>query len=257
MNQLIKIDKQIIGTDEVNSVNARDLYKQLEIKQEFANWIKTQINTLGLEENIDFFSFDKNVKREIGSTVKKEYIITIDTAKHIAMASRTPKGKEIRNYFISVEKKLKLILENQRVSFLQEVFENQEDDIIRLIDNKPLISHRIISLHTFTPERQILRLIKRTKNILEKYNPIKIKVETVMDYPKGKEPITYYLDEKQVLILLSYLNPNPSYFELKEKIISGFMDYREIEQNKKTNMYLENKVQELETKIESMKKVLG
>lgn len=166
MNQLIKINSTVIGISEVNSVNSRDLYKTLEIKQQFADWIKYQIKSLGFEENIDFISFHNNVKREIGSTVQKEYILTTDTAKHIAMASQTQKGKEVRNYFISVEKKLKLILENQRVSFLQEVFENQEDDIIRLIDNKPLISHRMISLCTFTPERQILRLIKRTKNNL-------------------------------------------------------------------------------------------
>lgn len=153
--------------------------------------------------------------------------------------------------------KMKSIIEDERISFLQDVFKKQEDDIIRLIDNKPLISHRMISLCTFTPERQILRLIKRTKNILEKYNLLKIKVETVMDYPKGKEPITYYFDERQTLILLSYLNPNPSYFEFKENIIDGFMAFRKFEENKKSNLYLENKVKELEVKIENMKNLLS
>jgi len=100
MIKIININKEIIGADTVNSVNARDLWEKLEIKQEFANWIKAQINSLGLEENIDYVRFDKKVNRQI----LKEYITTLDTAKHISMSSRTLKGKEVRNYFIEVEK---------------------------------------------------------------------------------------------------------------------------------------------------------
>ena len=105
MKDLINIEKSIIGEVEVNSVNSRDIYTTLEIKQEFANWIKKQINSLGLEENVDYVLLDMKVKQTgSGGHNKKEYIITLETAKHIAMASRTPKGKEIRNYFIEIEK---------------------------------------------------------------------------------------------------------------------------------------------------------
>ncbi len=100
MQELIKINKNAIGAKEVNSINARDLWQNLEIKQEFANWIKTQINSLGLKFDIDFLTIDIKVKRQI----LKEYIVTLDIAKHIALASRTIKGREIRNYFIEVEK---------------------------------------------------------------------------------------------------------------------------------------------------------
>jgi len=102
MKNLININKELIGDVEVNSVNSRDIYTTLEIKQEFANWIKKQINSLGLEKNVDYITFDTKVKG--GRFAKTEYIITLETAKHIAMASRTPKGKEIRNYFIQIEK---------------------------------------------------------------------------------------------------------------------------------------------------------
>jgi len=103
MKQLIKIETQIIGTDEVNSVNARELWRVLEIKQQFADWIKAQINTLGLEENIDYITV--HLKVNGGKFANIDYIITTDTAKHISMASRTVKGKEVRRYFIEVEKK--------------------------------------------------------------------------------------------------------------------------------------------------------
>ena len=105
MQSLIPVRQEMIGADRVNSVDARELYKVLEIKQEFTNWIKSQIDSLGLEENIDFISFDKKVKREKGATIRKQYILTIDIAKHIAMASRTQKGREVRRYFIEVERR--------------------------------------------------------------------------------------------------------------------------------------------------------
>jgi len=104
MQSLPTINNHTIGAEKVKTINARDLWKYLDVKKEFANWIKKQIDSLGLEDNIDYSSFALKVKREKGASVKKEYILTLDAAKHIAMASRTAKGKEARNYFIEVEK---------------------------------------------------------------------------------------------------------------------------------------------------------
>ena len=75
MTELIKIEKRVIGAEDTNSVNARDLYTTLKIKQEFSNWIKAQINRAGLRENVDFITFHEKVKRgDSGlSSTKKEY----------------------------------------------------------------------------------------------------------------------------------------------------------------------------------------
>ncbi len=107
MQELIKINKNSIGAKEVNSINARDLWQKLEIKQEFASWIKKQIISLGLKENTDFIRFDIKVKGDnkgYGNKTLIEYALILDISKHIALASRTDKGREIRNYFIEVEK---------------------------------------------------------------------------------------------------------------------------------------------------------
>ncbi len=128
MKSLINIEKNQIGNEVVNSVNARDLYKTLEIKQEFANWIKKQINSLGLEENINYIRFDKKVKPN-NNAIQKEYIITLDTAKHISMASRTAKGKEVRNYFIEVEKNF---TQNEQLKYADKIY--HADQIVSLDD---------------------------------------------------------------------------------------------------------------------------
>ena len=105
MQELIKINKRVIGEEETNSVNARDLHKALEIKKAFTDWIKTQINRAGLRENVDYIQINK--KAVNNNATIKDYIITTDASKHIAMMSQGAKAKEVRDYFIAVEKEYK------------------------------------------------------------------------------------------------------------------------------------------------------
>ena len=112
MNTPITITTQIIGTEETNAVNAREVHKALEIKKDFSSWVKAQIESLGLEENVDFVSLTQKGEREIGATIRIEYILTLDAAKHIAMASRSAKGKEVRAYFIEAEKRYRIGVAN-------------------------------------------------------------------------------------------------------------------------------------------------
>lgn len=103
MNTLIQITPQFIGHQELNSVNARELHENLGIKKDFSNWIKAQIDRAGLELNVDFVT---HTQKGVGGKFDRvEYILTIEAAKHIAMMSQSQKGKEIRDYFVEVEKK--------------------------------------------------------------------------------------------------------------------------------------------------------
>lgn len=111
MSEIIKISSEVIGTEKTNSVNARELHQVLDIKKQFGNWINIQITSLGLEANVDYIVYE--VKGN--GRPQKEYIITTDTAKHISMASRTAKGKEVRNYFIQIEKEYKTLIENPNI----------------------------------------------------------------------------------------------------------------------------------------------
>lgn len=96
MNELIRITEQ----NGQQLVSARDLHQFLESKQEFANWIKNRIDKYDFTEGVDFISFDNSIKRETGATIRKEYGLTIDTAKELAMVEGNEKGKQARRYFI-------------------------------------------------------------------------------------------------------------------------------------------------------------
>jgi len=100
-------------------VNARELHAFLESRREFATWIKDRIRKYGYKEGTDFFTIDKIVKRENskrqGASKLKEYHLTIDTAKEIAMIENNEKGREARLYFINAEKTLLELKNNRRL----------------------------------------------------------------------------------------------------------------------------------------------
>lgn len=98
MNQIIKTSAAVIGGEEQQTVNARDLWFALGSKQEFANWIKDR-----LPDFVEKQDFLTNLSKSHGRP-KKDYTLTLDVAKHLAMLERNEAGKKIRQYFIEVER---------------------------------------------------------------------------------------------------------------------------------------------------------
>lgn len=100
MDELIKVSSN--GNNE-QVVSARDLHKGLEVKTRFSLWWEQ--NSKILIENEDFTSVVSTTVVNNGAIRQlQDYALTIDTAKHLAMQSKTEKGREYRAYFIQVEK---------------------------------------------------------------------------------------------------------------------------------------------------------
>jgi len=103
-NELIKIEKKTIGEEEVTAVDARELHAFLEVGKVFAAWIQERIEQYGFKENLDYEVFSKSGKNPTGGRPSKEYYVSIDMAKELAMVERNEKGKQARQYFIECEK---------------------------------------------------------------------------------------------------------------------------------------------------------
>nr|DAS03310.1 MAG TPA: AntA/AntB antirepressor [Caudoviricetes sp.] len=103
MNKLITIKPTLINGVEINSVNARDLHAVLESKYPFSGWVQLNLRDVDAIENIDYIIIYGRTPKG-GPTI--EYFISIDVAKNIAMLERNKIGKEVRRYFIEVEKTL-------------------------------------------------------------------------------------------------------------------------------------------------------
>ena len=107
MNMMVNHEKQTPFIEvELNGkvqlgVNARDLHKMLESKQDFSTWIKRRISQCGFEEGFDYVRLHQ--KMEANNATLIEYIISVDMTKHLGMMERNKKGHEIRKYYIEQE----------------------------------------------------------------------------------------------------------------------------------------------------------
>lgn len=100
MNQLITVN---LNDNQEPVVSGRQLHEALEVKTEYRKWFG-RMTEYGFEENHDFVRVTQKCPTPGGLQDMTDHIIKLDMAKEIAMIQRTDKGKEVRQYFIQVEK---------------------------------------------------------------------------------------------------------------------------------------------------------
>lgn len=103
----IELKELAIGSGKVVAVDARQLHDFLGVRKDFSTWIKDRIEQYEFIENQDFVSFPQNGGKPTGGRPAKDYAITIDMAKELAMVERNDKGRQARRYFIECERALK------------------------------------------------------------------------------------------------------------------------------------------------------
>lgn len=98
---------QLLQDAEDYCVNARMLWEELgKPYSEFGKWIKKKVVGYGYVENTDFVNIEQKVDIENTNITRKqkEYFLTVECAKNVAMAEKTESGKLVRSYFILMEK---------------------------------------------------------------------------------------------------------------------------------------------------------
>ena len=103
MKELVRIEESVIGTEKRKTVNARDLWKALGSKRQFGNWIEDRLSEFIEGQDFTVNNF-VNGRDANGKFTAKDYILTLDVAKHLAMLERNDQGRKIRQYFIEIEK---------------------------------------------------------------------------------------------------------------------------------------------------------
>lgn len=101
MNNLINIT---LNENHEPVVSGRQLHETLGVKTRYNDWFN-RMTEFGFTENEDYLAVtQKRVTAQGNATNQTDHIIKLDMAKEIAMIQRTDKGKEVRKYFIQVEK---------------------------------------------------------------------------------------------------------------------------------------------------------
>lgn len=84
------------------TVSARELHEKLHIDSNFTTWFKRMCE-YGFSEGKEFFPILGKTSEQ-GGRPQTDFEISVDMAKQICMLQRTPEGKQIRQYFIDLEK---------------------------------------------------------------------------------------------------------------------------------------------------------
>lgn len=101
MNELINVT---LNENHEPVVSGRQLHETLGVKTRYNDWFN-RMTDFGFTENEDYLAItQKRVTAQGNATNQTDHIIKLDMAKEIAMIQRTDKGKEVRTYFIQVEK---------------------------------------------------------------------------------------------------------------------------------------------------------
>ncbi|WP_075567976.1 phage antirepressor KilAC domain-containing protein [Streptococcus timonensis] len=100
MNELINVT---LNDNHEPVVSGRQLHEALEVKTKYADWFNRMID-YGFAENQDFLLLKNEQQTGRGGHNRVDHIIKLDMAKEIAMIQRTERGKQVRQYFIQVEK---------------------------------------------------------------------------------------------------------------------------------------------------------
>ena len=137
MNDLIniKVIQKNFNGDKKRFVSARELYKWLGVRRDFSTWMKDRVNKYDFVENLDYFiafpqfgdglksnKIGKIVDAKTGKILPKEYVVSVDMAKELAMVENSEIGKKVRKYFIRVESDFKRVM---RVATLDSKIINQ------------------------------------------------------------------------------------------------------------------------------------
>ena len=156
MNELINVT---LNDNHEPVVSARDLYQALEVTDRFGRWFERML-AYGFEEDVDYLGreiFHTQAKKNI-----QDYILKLDMAKEIAMLQRNEKSKQVRQYFIQVEKDFNspekimaraLLMADQKVHKLEAQIEADRP--------KVLFAEAVSASHTSILVGELAKLLKQ------------------------------------------------------------------------------------------------
>ena len=159
MNELINVT---LNDNQEPIVSGRQLHEALGVKTRYDNWF-SRMTEYGFVENQDYlvtsiFGHNSNGGRQN----KVDHIIKLDMAKEIAMIQRTERGKQVRQYFIQVEKDFNspekimaraLLMADQKVHKLEAQIEADRP--------KVLFAEAVSASHTSILVGELAKLLKQ------------------------------------------------------------------------------------------------
>ncbi|OLN21454.1 phage antirepressor Ant [Domibacillus antri] len=141
-------------------ISGRVLHEFLEVKTPYTQWFD-RMTTYGFEDNMDFVlvsqKCETNNPRNPYTTVSDHHI-KLDMAKEIAMIQRSEKGKQARQYFISIEK-----MWNSPEMIMKRALEIANQKVQQLTTNNLVLIQQVNELQ---PKASYYDMVLQNKSLL-------------------------------------------------------------------------------------------
>ena len=154
MNNLINVT---LNKNQEPVVSGRQLHQVLGVKTEYKKWF-SRMTDYGFTENEDFVRVTQKCPTLGGVQNTTDHVLKLDMAKEIAMIQRTDKGKEVRQYFIQVEKDF-----NSPEKIMARALKIADSKIISLEHKNEVLQ---LELEEARKQTDYLDLILQTKDML-------------------------------------------------------------------------------------------
>ena len=144
---------QVLNTKAVPTVNARAVWRYLESKQQFSDWIKARVEKYGFIEGVDYV-VHIFMNNPLGGSHTKDYYVSTNMAKELGMVEGNAKGKLIRRYYI----------------FCEELAKEQHKTLQKLVELEKAVTN------------------KETYHINEKLKELELRLNSLAAVEKRKSP---------------------------------------------------------------------
>lgn len=108
--------------------------------------------------------------------------------------------------------------------------------LVTFHNNIPSISHKVIAEHTGNQYKNISELITKHKEDFEEFGRVAFETETLQTNGGMQKTKTYFLNEPQATLLLTYLKNVPVVRKFKKDLVRAFFLLREQSQFKPQNL---------------------
>lgn len=181
-NEIVKvIESGIVPVYQTDTgekvVYGSELHSVLEVKSNYRDWIRNRLNDCEAIENEDYEA--AKILAPSGQ-YRNEHVIKLDTAKEMAMLERNEKGKQVRRYFIQIEKKYKAgALNTTQLSPELQLLINlelgQKEQAARLehLDNKIDSIKEVVALNPNDWRKDSGKIVNKIAQIMGGYEHIK------------------------------------------------------------------------------------
>ncbi len=180
VNQLIPLAQRFIAGQSTRTVSARKLHEVLGVRRDFTNWIRNRIQKCRFNEGEDYIVTVAKIG-ERQNVRKKDYYLTLDMAKHLAMLENNEMGDQARRYFIDCEKAL---IEKHAPQQLALPTQHQQHRVVMTIEGDKVTYTPIGPNHVIYDREklseQIYQLDRKLKSLTEEFNNLKVAYDLPM-----------------------------------------------------------------------------